>query len=106
MAGNFHQYEEALRELYTGDLDRFYHFTDDSAPDLRNHINFFIQRGIEGRFSIIMLNLLRFREIADYTAHPELTSEVPKLSTAILNIPFHFSVKAEVKWFLGGGGEF
>ncbi|MGE7768569.1 DUF2239 family protein [Peribacillus sp. NPDC096540] len=29
MEGNFHQYEEALRELYTGDLDRFYHFIDD-----------------------------------------------------------------------------
>lgn len=38
MAGNFHQYEEALRELYAGDLDRFYHFIDDWAPDIRNHI--------------------------------------------------------------------
>lgn len=38
MAGNFHQYEEALRELYAGDLDSFYHFIDDWAPDIRDHI--------------------------------------------------------------------
>ncbi|AJS58486.1 DUF2239 family protein [Paenibacillus sp. IHBB 10380] len=38
MAGNFHQYEEALRALYAGDLDRFYHCIDDWAPDIRNHI--------------------------------------------------------------------
>ncbi|MBE1556121.1 DUF2239 family protein [Sporosarcina limicola] len=38
MAGNFHQYEEALRELYSGDLDRFNHFIDAWAPDIRNHI--------------------------------------------------------------------
>lgn len=38
MAGNFHQYEEALRALYAGDLDCFYHFIDDWAPDIRNHI--------------------------------------------------------------------
>ncbi|MRN56922.1 DUF2239 family protein [Paenibacillus monticola] len=38
MAGNFNQYEEALRELYAGDLDRFYHFIEDWAPDIRNHI--------------------------------------------------------------------
>ena len=38
MAGNFHQYEEALRALYAGDLDRFYHFIADWSPDIRNHI--------------------------------------------------------------------
>lgn len=38
MAGNFHQYEEALRALYAYDSDRFYHFIDDWAPDIRNHI--------------------------------------------------------------------
>ncbi|GGH18447.1 DUF2239 family protein [Paenibacillus segetis] len=38
MAGNFHQYEEALRALYAGDLERFYHYIDDWAPDIRNHI--------------------------------------------------------------------
>ncbi len=38
VAGNFHHYEEALRELYAGDLERFYHFIDDWAPDIRDHI--------------------------------------------------------------------
>lgn len=38
MAGNFHQYEEALRALYADDSDRFYHFIDDWAPDIRSHI--------------------------------------------------------------------
>ncbi|MNL41738.1 hypothetical protein D3C87_1641610 [compost metagenome] len=38
MAGNFHHYEEALRELYAGDLDRFNLFIDDWAADIRNHI--------------------------------------------------------------------
>jgi hypothetical protein len=38
MAGNFHQYEEALRALYADDSDRFYHFIDNWAPDIRNHI--------------------------------------------------------------------
>lgn len=38
MAGNFQQYEEALRALYAGDLDRFYQFIDDWAPDIRNHV--------------------------------------------------------------------
>jgi hypothetical protein len=30
----------------------------------------FVQRGIEGR--VVMLNLLRFRQVADYSASPEL----------------------------------
>jgi hypothetical protein len=34
-----------------------------------------MQRGIEG--PIIMLNLMRFREIADYTANPELAPAAP-----------------------------
>lgn len=38
IAGNFHQYEEALRGLYAGDLNRFYHFIDDWPPDIKNHI--------------------------------------------------------------------
>ncbi|WP_440959967.1 DUF2239 family protein [Paenibacillus nitricinens] len=38
MAGNFHQYEEALRALYADDSDRFYHLIDNWAPDIRNHI--------------------------------------------------------------------
>lgn len=35
----------------------------------------FVQRGMEG--SIVMLNLLRFRAVADYAADPELAPAVP-----------------------------
>ncbi|MEJ2666526.1 MAG: hypothetical protein P8Z81_05415 [Deinococcales bacterium] len=35
----------------------------------------FVRRGIEGR--VTMLNLLRFRELADYEANPELAPETP-----------------------------
>ncbi|MNI62250.1 hypothetical protein D3C73_1175600 [compost metagenome] len=38
MAGDFNQYEEALRALYAGDSDRFNHFIEDWAPDIRNHV--------------------------------------------------------------------
>jgi uncharacterized protein (DUF1330 family) len=35
----------------------------------------FMMRGIEGE--VVMLNLLRFRKVADYSEHPELASETP-----------------------------
>ena len=35
----------------------------------------FIERGIEG--SVVMLNLLRFRDVADYAANPELAPDTP-----------------------------
>ncbi|KPV43308.1 DUF2239 family protein [Alicyclobacillus ferrooxydans] len=38
MAGNFHQYEEALRALYAGDSERFYEFTSDWEPDVRDYV--------------------------------------------------------------------
>ncbi|THF82138.1 DUF2239 family protein [Cohnella fermenti] len=38
MAGNFPQYEEALRALYAGDSDRFYRFIDGWAPDIRSYV--------------------------------------------------------------------
>lgn len=38
MAGNFHQYEEALRALYAGDSQRFYNFISDWEPDVRDYI--------------------------------------------------------------------
>jgi hypothetical protein len=38
VAGNFPHYEEALRELYAGDADRFYASMEEWAPDIRNHI--------------------------------------------------------------------
>lgn len=57
----------------------------------------FMQQGIKG--SIVMLNLLRFRDVADYTANPELTPEVPISGAEAFNrTPSHFSVKTEVKW--------
>ena len=39
MAGDFHQYEEALRALYAGNLDRFYRLIEDWAPDIRNYVS-------------------------------------------------------------------
>lgn len=69
----------------------------------------FMQRGIEG--SIIMLNLLRFREFADYTANPELTPVVPISGAEAFNryiyhtLPFLRESGGEVM-FLGNGGEF
>ena len=38
VAGNFPHYEEALRELYAGNPDRFYASMEGWAPDIRNHI--------------------------------------------------------------------
>jgi hypothetical protein len=35
----------------------------------------FIERGIEG--GVVMLNLLRFRDVADYAANPELAPDAP-----------------------------
>lgn len=35
----------------------------------------FLQRGITGE--VVMLNLLRFRAVADYSAHPALAPETP-----------------------------
>ncbi|QQE77231.1 DUF1330 domain-containing protein [Alicyclobacillus sp. SO9] len=69
----------------------------------------FMQRGIDG--SVIMLNLLRFREFADYSAHPELASEVPITGAEAFNryiehtLPFLRKSGGDVM-FLGKGGEF
>jgi hypothetical protein len=38
VAGNFPHYEEALRELYSGDADRFYDSMEEWAPDIKSHI--------------------------------------------------------------------
>lgn len=35
----------------------------------------FVKRGLQGE--VVMLNLLRFRDVADYTAAPELAPEIP-----------------------------
>lgn len=69
----------------------------------------FMQRGLEG--SIVMLNLLRFREIADYTANPELAPEVPISGAEAFNryiehtLPYLRESGGEIV-FLGEGGEF
>ncbi|MDK8182413.1 DUF1330 domain-containing protein [Paenibacillus sp. UMB4589-SE434] len=69
----------------------------------------FMQRGIEG--SIVMLNLLRFRDVADYTTNPELTPDVPISGAEAFNryiehtLPFLRESGGEVM-FLGDGGEF
>lgn len=69
----------------------------------------FIKRGIEG--SIVMLNLLRFREVADYSANPELTPIEPISGAEAFDryiehtLPFLLESGGEVI-FLGRGGEF
>ncbi len=69
----------------------------------------FILRGIEGE--VVMLNLLRFREVADYSAHPELAPKSP-ISGAeaydlymIHTLPFLRKSGGQVL-FLGEGGPF
>lgn len=61
--------------------------------------------------SVIMLNLLRFRDIADYTANPDLTPEVTISGAEAFNryieptFPFLRESGGDVM-FLGDGGEF
>ncbi len=56
----------------------------------------FVLRGLEG--SVVMLNLLRFRDVGDYAAHPELVprrpSAAPKPSTATYVTRSRSSVRA------------
>jgi len=69
----------------------------------------FIQRDIQG--NVIMLNLLRFRDVADYSAHPELAPDVPISGAEAFNryiehtLPFLRESGGDVL-FLGTGGEF
>lgn len=49
----------------------------------------FFQRGIAG--PVVMLNLLRFRTLADYAANPELA---PRRSSAMSPMPFRTSCAA------------
>ena len=53
-----------------------------AGPTLVRHLEpsstagrLFVQRGIEG--PVVMLNLLRFRSVADYAANPELAPAAP-----------------------------
>jgi hypothetical protein len=69
----------------------------------------FVQRGLEG--PVVMLNLLRFREVADYTAHPDLAPAAPISGAEAFDryfrhtLPFLRESGGDVV-FLGAGGPF
>ena len=70
---------------------------------------FFVARGITG--SVVMLNLLRFRNIADYSASPELTPPTAMSGAEAFQryishtLPYLTETGGEVL-FLGDGGRF
>ena len=69
----------------------------------------FVMRGIKGE--VVMLNLLRFREVADYSATPELAPETPMSGAEAYDLyvahtlPFLKASGGELM-FLGSGGAF
>ncbi|QNK01476.1 hypothetical protein [Dyella telluris] len=69
----------------------------------------FVMRGMTG--NVVMLNLLRFREIADYSATPELSPPSPISGEAAFHryiahtLPFLRASGGSVD-FLGSGGPF
>lgn len=69
----------------------------------------FVTRGMEG--SIVMLNLLRFRDVADYSSAPELAPEVPISGVTAFyryiehTLPYLHESGGELM-FLGEGGPF
>ena len=69
----------------------------------------FWQRGLAG--PVVMLNLLRFRAVADYSAHPELAPATPISGTAAFDryvahtLPYLKESGGELL-FLGEGGRF
>lgn len=69
----------------------------------------FMQSGIPGR--VIMLNLLRFRDVADYTSYPELAPTAPISGAEAFDryirhtLPFLRESGGDVM-FLGAGGPF
>ena len=66
-------------------------------------------RGLEG--SVVMLNLLRFRDVADYSASPELAPDTPISGAEAFDryiehtLPFLRESGGDLV-FLGGGGPF
>ena len=85
-----------------------------TAPEIIRHLKpsqsagrLFMQRGIEGR--IVMLNLLRFRSVADYSANPELAPALPISGAEAFDryirhtLPFLRESGGDVM-FLGAGG--
>jgi hypothetical protein len=69
----------------------------------------FVERGLEG--SVVMLNLLRFRDVADYAAYPELAPASPISGAEAFDryvrhtLPFLSESGGDVL-FLGAGGAF
>ena len=67
----------------------------------------FVTRGLEG--PVTMLNLLRFREVADYSAHPELAPDTPISGRAAYarysahTLPFLKAAGGEVLYSGAGG---
>lgn len=69
----------------------------------------FVRRGIAG--SVVMLNLLRFRAVADYAAHPELAPASPiggseAFGRYIAHTLPHLRASGGDIMFLGQGGPF
>lgn len=67
----------------------------------------FVKRGMTG--NIVMLNMLRFREVADYTAHPELAPSQPISGAAAFKLYIehtlpHLRASGGDLVFLGDGG--
>ncbi len=69
----------------------------------------FVMRGLQG--NVVMLNLLRFREVADYTSTPELTPDTPISGAAAFQryidhtLPYLRESGGDVL-FIGDGGPF
>lgn len=69
----------------------------------------FVQRGLEG--PVVMLNLLRFREVADYAADPDLAPAAPISGAEAFDryfrhtLPFLRASGGDVV-FLGAGGPY
>ncbi|ABR91344.1 Uncharacterized conserved protein [Janthinobacterium sp. Marseille] len=67
----------------------------------------FVKRAMTG--SVVMLNLLRFRDVADYSAHPELASTTPISGAKAFDryiahtLPYLRDSGGEIL-FLGSGG--
>lgn len=69
----------------------------------------FVQRGLAG--PVVMLNLLRFRDVADYSGHPELAPASPISGAEAFDryiehtLPFLRETGGDIL-FLGRGGPF
>jgi len=131
IAGDFAGFEEASRALFAGDRERFSAQISLWPTDVRNYLlklnampvsetpryleptqaagRALIMRNIRG--PIVMLNLLRFRALADYSSTPELTPATPITGAEAFEryvahtIPYLTQSGGEVL-FMGDGGSF